>query len=414
MKLPGFSYDPKRRVAVFYAYVPGSAGRKRRLRTYADVPSQAAALRLYGEYRQQLEREAAGHAGPGPVPTLRAFVGERFDEMTLRIRPSTRRYYRDMLDTHLLPALGTRKLDEITSVRANGLIGSLLQAEWCPRHHGCARGPSCTESCRPKRYSGATVNGVVRVLKIVLNWAVELDVLPMNPCRKKIKYAPVERPELEMSLEERDAFLRTFDDLEGFRRHLAANRVEARVVQFPCCAGEKKVGGSVRPDGEAATTMFERYRLYKPFFLTLLSTGLRLSDAMGLSWSSVSLDEGLLHVVTAKRRKLVTVPLPDVLRAEIVALRRRPMVSERVFLDENLRPLTVQKVRRKFQLAKQLAGIERRLRIHDLRHTYASTLVSAGVNLKVVSDLLGHQDIKTTAVYARGDRRALESVRTVL
>lgn len=66
-------------------------------------------------------------------------------------------------------------------------------------------------------------------------------------------------------------------------------------------------------------------------------------------------------------------------------------------------------------MAKAVAGMTRRWPLtDDLRHTFASTLVSSGVNLKVVSDLLGHTDIATTARYARGDERVLGEVANVL
>ncbi|HPA52901.1 MAG TPA: tyrosine-type recombinase/integrase [Thermoanaerobaculia bacterium] len=95
-------------------------------------------------------------------------------------------------------------------------------------------------------------------------------------------------------------------------------------------------------------------------------------------------------------------------------LKRRQVVSDFVFLDEDNKPLAKEKVAREFAMAKGVAGIPRRLRIHDLRHTFTSTLVSSGVNLKVVSNLLGQADIATSARYARGDERVLGEVANVL
>jgi integrase len=146
----------------------------------------------------------------------------------------------------------------------------------------------------------------------------------------------------------------------------------------------------------------------------LLDTGLRLSDALDLRWVNVSLDENVIRLVTRKKEKPVKLPLSDAVRTVLEALKKRPVISEFVFLDEDNKPLTKEKVSRKFAMAKAVAGIHRRLRIHDLRHTFASTLVSSGVNLKVVSDLLGHTDLATTARYARGDHRVLADVANVL
>ncbi len=275
------------------------------------------------------------------------------------------------------------------------------------RPHGC------TPACVKKPYSGTTINDAVHVLRVVIGWAVELDVLDGSPVKKKVKWARQSLPELELTLDERRRFLAAFEDEALFRAYLARTRTPPKIVPHPA-GGMKRVGGGRLPDGKAAKEIFRRLQHYRPFFWTLLDTGLRLSDALNLRWGSVSLEENVLRVVTQKKDKPVTLPLSDVVRTALETLKKRPVISEFVFLDEDDRPLTKEKVSRRFAMAKAVAGITRRFRIHDLRHTFASTLVSSGVNLKVVSDLLGHTDIATTARYARGDHRALGAVAKVL
>lgn len=65
------------------------------------------------------------------------------------------------------------------------------------------------------------------------------------------------------------------------------------------------------------------------------------------------------------------------------------------------------RVRRAFDLAKKLAGITRRLRLHDLRHGLGSRLASRGVSLPVIGKLLGHSTYRMTERYARPDRASL-------
>jgi integrase len=74
-------------------------------------------------------------------------------------------------------------------------------------------------------------------------------------------------------------------------------------------------------------------------------------------------------------------------------------------------PLSVTRIRRTFALAKQFAGITRRFRFHDLRHTYGSSLASDGLSLAIIGKVMGHMDEATTARYARPDNRVLEAVR---
>lgn len=70
MKLPGFAYDARRRVATFYCFVPGTDGRKRHKRKLTGVPSRAEAIRLWTDFREELEREALEPAKFTRPPTL--------------------------------------------------------------------------------------------------------------------------------------------------------------------------------------------------------------------------------------------------------------------------------------------------------------------------------------------------------
>lgn len=412
MKLPGFAYDARRRVATFYCFVPGTDGRRRRKRSLTNVPSRAEAIRLWSQFRQELETEAITPAVFAKKPTLQAFVEVNFDDMTARLRPATRENYDAFLRRHLLPKLGSLPLDQLTSQRLNALIGEMLADGFCPKRGKGRRPHGCTPACVKRPYSGTTINDAIHVLKVVIGWAVELDILDGSPVKKKIKWARQSLPELELSVEERRQFLAAFEDDQLFREYLARIRTPPRIVPHPS-GGVKRVGGGRLPDGKAAKEIFRRLQLYRPFFWTLLDTGLRLSDALNLRWANVSLEENVIRLVTQKRDRPVTIPLSDAVRAALELLKKRPVISPFVFLDEDDKPLTKEKVSRKFAMAKAVAGITRRLRIHDLRHTFASTLVSSGVNLKVVSDLLGHTDIATTARYARGDERVLGEVAKV-
>jgi integrase len=141
-----------------------------------------------------------------------------------------------------------------------------------------------------------------------------------------------------------------------------------------------------------------------PDFIRVAShTGMRKSELLGLEWQRVDLQAALVHLEprntkTGKRR---SVPLNKVAREAILnRMRFRAQyapASPWVFVHRNGQ--RIQDMKRAFANACRRAGITD-FRIHDLRHTCAAWLVSAGVPLAEVRDLLGHTTIKMTERYA--------------
>jgi len=133
-------------------------------------------------------------------------------------------------------------------------------------------------------------------------------------------------------------------------------------------------------------------------------TGLRLGELCGLSWDDIDFARRQLCVrrnfvdgelETPKTRRMRYVPLtPDVVR-ELSAL---PRIGEAVFLFRGHRVIDVT-AEKWLHRAADTAGIQH-LGWHVLRHTFASELVSRGVPLAVVRDLLGHTTIRMTEKYA--------------
>lgn len=136
----------------------------------------------------------------------------------------------------------------------------------------------------------------------------------------------------------------------------------------------------------------------------LAYTGLRWGEVAGLQPKRVDLDRGMILVAEVwddkngklkpypKGRKRRTVPLPKWLH-ETIGDTDPVMVSER-----GLRP-DRRHLQRALDIAVVKAGVER-FRVHDLRHTYSSWLVQAGVPLEEVRKLLGHTSVQTTQRYA--------------
>lgn len=145
---------------------------------------------------------------------------------------------------------------------------------------------------------------------------------------------------------------------------------------------------------------------WRPFFATAIYTGLRLGELLALKWDDLSWRSEKLLVRRSLYRKKFVAPKSGKSRevpmnSKLVALLRssRHLKGDLVFSSQSGNPLDPSNVKKPFFAALKRAGL-RKIRFHDLRHSFASQLVSASVPLKVVQELLGHASITMTLRYA--------------
>jgi len=245
------------------------------------------------------------------------------------------------------------------------------------------------EKWRAKRVkagrSKVTVNRDLGALKSALNRAVEWKVIDHNPlaevkCMRtdasaKIRYlSKAEETKLREALETREAGLR-----------------EARTR-----------GNQWRADrGYELRSALPAYADHMgPMMLTSINTGLRRGELFNLDWKNVDLHTKLITIEGsgAKSGQTRHIPLNDEVHGVLKQWKAQQESAQGiVFPSKDGKPFTTIKTAWAGLLD---AAKIKDFRWHDLRHTFASNLVMAGVDLNTVRELLGHSDIKMTLRYA--------------
>jgi integrase len=352
-------------------YVRDSGGRRKQI-TKGGFPTKAAAKAALQDLAAVLMSDVDVHS---------ITVGQYLEDWLAgkhALKPKTVALYRSALDHYLIRHLGTIRLlelrphhlDRFYAAIAIGIRGRPLNPSSIRRIHAALR---------------SALNTAVRRRLVPYNPALHIELAPENPKRPK-----------PWTAEQAQAFLR-----ETSHERLAT-----------------------------------LYRL-------MLVTGLRRGEAIGLRWEDVDLDGRCLFVVqqiTEVRGKAVVgtpktkrgtrvVPL-DAATADQLWHHRETQLLDKsawgpawndqglVFTREDGRHLRPEYVTRHFLKLARDAGLPP-IRLHDLRHTNASLALAAGVELKVVSERLGHSTTTITAdlythVHRAIGRAAADKIASVL
>ncbi len=137
-----------------------------------------------------------------------------------------------------------------------------------------------------------------------------------------------------------------------------------------------------------------KYSAIRDAFVFACLTGLRISDICTLKWDEIK-DIAGRHTIVKKQVKtgnVVSVPICD------TALRYMPARE----CDEHVFHLPcVRNIQEHIPEIAKAAGIQKHVTFHTSRHTFATLTLAAGSEIKTVSTLLGHESVKTTAIYAK-------------
>lgn len=262
-------------------------------------------------------------------------LAERFDRehISLRLKQSTAKGYRRMLERVVIPALGSHRVTEVT------------RADIAKVHHDLRHIPYDANRC---------LEIISKMFNLAEMWGLRPD--GTNP-RKHIKKYPEEKRERFLSPSELKRIGEVFRDME------------AETVELPSAIAAARL---------------------------LVLTGCRLGEIMTLKWEYVDIAAKALRLPDSKTgAKVVHIGQPaiDVLQ-KIERVDNNPWVIVGALPGSRLSDLQPF-----WQRVRARAGLKD-VRIHDLRHTFASTAVASGQGLPMIGKLLGHTQVQTTARYA--------------
>jgi integrase/recombinase XerD len=147
----------------------------------------------------------------------------------------------------------------------------------------------------------------------------------------------------------------------------------------------------------------------------LYACGLRVSELVGLTMSQVNLRQNVVRII-GKGSKERLVPMGEEAAAWLQRYLReaRPLLlhncpDEIVFPSTRAQPMTRQTFWHRIKHWAKVAGIEKSLSPHTLRHAFATHLLNHGADLRVVQLLLGHSDLSTTQIYTHVARARMKA-----
>lgn len=229
-----------------------------------------------------------------------------------------------------------------------------------------------------KGYSYSQINTLNTVLKVFFNWCIDNDYILKNPCTKV--------------------------NIKGNKNEIIKNeRKEVEILS------------------ETEINIIKEYLKGTDFellFLLDLATGLRQGELLALDWKHINLEDNTLKVERSVKEVYVydnenakhietifqtpktlnsfrTVPIPSTMINILSKIKNKKGL---LFSDANGNPLKGKNISAKWTKILKECNIPHK-KFHSIRHTYASMLLSKGVDIETVAELMGHSAISITQIY---------------
>ncbi len=146
----------------------------------------------------------------------------------------------------------------------------------------------------------------------------------------------------------------------------------------------------------------------------MVATGVRVQEVVDIDGRDIDVAAGSLRLVgKGRRERHVFLPnewISDLMRAYLATREVLDVEHPQLLFNRRRQPLTPAAMRLRLRNAARAAGIGTRVTPHMLRHTAATQLIEAGVDIRYIQRLLGHASLTTTEIYTHVSNRALKQV----
>ena len=300
-------------------------------------------------------RGAMAESSTVPVVAERLTVGETGERLLVHLeamgrKPSTLRSYRSVMRNQIAPRIGHAPIGRLTREDVELFVAVSIRDGLAPK----------------------TVGHVVGLLHSICGFAIRRGWMAgENPCRYVDR--PKSRPEST--------------DI----RFLETDEVEALLQAVP---------------------VSDYGHVYRVLYLAAVMTGARQGELLALRWQDIDWNAQRVRIRrnivrgeygTPKSGRGRSVPLADRLGGELDRLyRSTPFQADDdvVFCNPHTgKPMHPHAVLKAYQRHLEAADV-RRVRFHDLRHTFGTRMAGAGVPMRTLQEWMGHRDYKTTLIYA--------------
>ena len=271
-----------------------------------------------------------------------------------RVKARTYSRYQGLLELHILPELGEVELEVLTRRRIQEFL-TQKKKEGSLRNSG-------------EGLSATTINLMLTVLNLAFEYACDMEYLEENPCTR-LKRVPDDSKNIEAFTKEEQ------------------RKIEEQIVE----SNDRRLFG----------------------IILCLYTGLRIGELLGLEWRDVDFERGVIKIdKTVYRDKngsgnweLIIdtpktksskreIPLPRYL-LELMQNQKDANISNYVVENKKGERMSIRSYQYMFERLTEKAGV-RKLNFHALRHTFATRALECGMDVKTLSEIMGHKNASIT------------------